>query len=624
MSNPEQATLDVAIRADREPYLADPRELRQMFLDIVQQRRLHAVFQPILDFRARGYLGFEGLIRGPVDGPLHSPIALFRLAHEMDINTEFERLCREVVLRSFAELRLPGRLFINISVNCLADPHCMNGRTLDLLADLELIPQQIVIELTENQQVADFSVLRDVLATCRKQGYQIAVDDLGEGFSNLRMWSEVRPEFVKIDRHFISGIAEDALKFKLVRAIQDIGEASGTTLIAEGIETAHEFTTVRDMGIEFGQGFLIARPAGDPAQSPTQDIADLLAQGRVVAFPNANLLAHGDNTARRIMHYMQPVAPTDENDAIYARFESEPDLIVLPVVDADGVPRGLINRHSLIDRFARPYRRELYGRKPCTLLMNPRPVVVDHTASIQEIGQLLGQSAHRDILDGFVVTENGRYVGIGSAQVLMAVITDLQIRAARYANPLTQLPGNVPVNEHIDRLLSNTLPFAAAYCDLDHFKPYNDVYGYRRGDQLIQILGQILGQLCEPRLDFLGHIGGDDFMLLLQSEDWHRRLEDALRLFDEVLPDFIEAAHIQRGGYEGEDRRGQPIFHALPALSIGCLVVEPDIYHSHHEVSRAVTVAKKQAKKMGGSSLFIERRRGHLAQWGRVDPTDAG
>jgi GGDEF domain-containing protein len=186
----------------------------------------------------------------------------------------------------------------------------------------------------------------------------------------------------------------------------------------------------------------------------------------------------------------------------------------------------------------------------------------------------------------------------------------MQIRAARYANPLTQLPGNVPINEHIDRLLNREIGFSACYCDIDNFKPYNDTYGYRRGDQMIQFLGALLSQVIDGRLDFVGHIGGDDFILLLQSADWHAQITLALRLFDDGMANMLDEGHLVDGGYRGEDRKGREVFHPLPTLSIGCILAEAGAYGSHHEVSAAVSDAKKQAKKIPGSSLFIERRRG--------------
>jgi EAL domain-containing protein (putative c-di-GMP-specific phosphodiesterase class I)/GGDEF domain-containing protein len=589
------------------PWLTD--ENLRAFIELYRSRRLRAVFQPILDFRARQYVAYEGLIRGPENSSLEYPDALFGLARKTGLTVEFESLCREVVLTEFACLGLAGRLFINASAAALADPAFMDGSTSRLLEKLKLRTSQIVIELTENQQVTDFSALRDVLDIYRRQGYQIAVDDLGEGFSNLRIWSEVRPDFVKIDRHFISGIADDGLKFQLVRAMHEIADTCQVHLIAEGIETDAEFATVRDIGIAYGQGFLIATPTPVPRQTPAESVLALIKRGSVIVFPRTSSPGIAAVTARKLLMEIEPVSPQCENDGVFARFEQDPALLVLPVVDSAGTPLGMINRYSLIDRFARPFRRELFGKKPCTLFMDSAPIIVDHNTSIQELGHRLSQSAQHHLLDGFLITENDRYIGIGSSQSLMALITDMQIRAARYANPLTQLPGNVPINEHIDRLLNPGVDFAACYCDLDNFKPYNDTYGYRRGDELIQFLGALLLEVADSRLDFVGHIGGDDFILILQSHDWQQRLTLALRLFDDGIADFLDQEHLREGGYRGEDRKGREVFHPLPTLSIGCILVDVNSYHSHHEVSAAVSDAKKQAKKIPGSALFIERRR---------------
>lgn len=570
--------------------------------------RLAAAFQPILDYRQHRFFGYEGLIRGPADTPLHSPQVLLGLAQASGLSMEFERLCRETVLREFARLDLPGRLFLNVSASCLADPHFIDGDTAQLLQSLGLRPGRIVIEITENQQVADFGALREVLSHYRACGYQFAIDDLGEGFSNLRMWSEIRPEFVKIDKHFIRGIADDPLKFRLVQAMRDIAENTHTELIAEGIETASEFSTMRDLGIAHGQGYLIDRPAACPALQPSTAVLELLNRSHLIVFPQHH--APGNSTARQLLQTVPPLSPQMLNDEVFELFERNPEQIVLPVVRHDGVPLGLINRHSLIDRFARPYRREIYGKRPCTQFMNCNPIRVDHAMTVQELGQLLGRAEHHQIADGFIITENGRYLGLGRSQAVMGLITEMQIRAARYANPLTQLPGNVPIQEHIERLLESAVGFVAGYCDLDHFKPYNDCYGYRQGDQIIQAVAAILTRHCDRQLDFVGHVGGDDFILLMQSPDWEARCQAMLADFAAGLPAFVSAEHLQEGGYHAEDRRGNPTFHPLPSLSIGALTVEPQRFSSHHEVSAAMGGAKKQAKKLPGNALFIERRRG--------------
>jgi diguanylate cyclase (GGDEF)-like protein len=586
-----------------------PAEWREDDLaEIIERRLLHPVFQPILGFRARCYLGFEALIRGPQGSPLHMPQALFGAAHRLGLVLELERACRELSLRAFAATGLAGKLFLNVSPQCLRDPSLLNGGTLRLLRDLGVPPSRVVLEITENQKITDFAEVRDLLAHYRGLGHDIAIDDLGEGFSNLRMWTELHPQYVKIDRHFINGIGDDALKFQMVRSIHGLAEACSAHIIAEGIETEAEFRTVRDLGIAYGQGFFIARPQQHPADGPGSAVSGALARRHISVFPGIQA-PPSNGTARALLMHVEPVGPEVDNDCVYQRFELDPEENVIPVV-ANGVPIGLINRISMIDRFARPFRRELFGRRPCEQIMDVDPIVVEHDTSVQEISRQISSTARHRIHDGFVITENGHYIGIGSTQDLMALITELQMKAARYANPLTQLPGNVPIDEHIDRLLENEIPFAAAYCDLDRFKPFNDVYGYRMGDDLIRILAHSLAEAADPALDFIGHIGGDDFIVLFQSEDWNMRCDRIIRSFDEQAKTLYTPEDQARGGILAEDRLGRSHFHALPTLSIGVVPVEAGIFASHHEISAAAAEAKKQAKREPGSFIFVERRRG--------------
>src|SRR5690606_20413911 len=114
----------------------------------------------------------------------------------------------------------------------------------------------------------------------------------------------------------------------------------------------------------------------------------------------------------------------------------------------------------------------------------------------------------RPLSQDFIITRDGRFYGIGKTSTLLRRITEQQIRNARYANPLTLLPGNVPIHELLEELLARDEPFHVAYCDLDHFKPYNDCYGYSRGDEVIVYLAQIIQGEVDAQLDFVGHIGG--------------------------------------------------------------------------------------------------------------------
>ena len=597
--------------------------------DLVELRRIMAegllfpVFQPILDFRLRAILGFEALIRGPENSKLQRPLELFATAARYGLTPDLEHACREASLRAFAAQRLPGRLFLNVSPGCLLDPRLMNGHTRELLSELALTPNRIVLELTENQQITDMPGIQEALLDYRGRGFQIAIDDLGEGFANLRMWSELRPEFVKIDKHFINGIADDRIKFHFVRAMQDLGEICNASLIAEGIERSEDFICIRDMGIACGQGYFIARPESRPIRQLSGQTQSALDQQSLALSP----MTGGPGrlpTARSLARPIEPVPFNASNEAVFTRFEADPGLDVLPVVQGNQ-PVGMINRRSLIDRFARPFHKELFGRKTCDLFMDNAPLVVDQHATIQELAMMLSLAPKHYLFDGFIVTGDGKYLGVGSSHDLMATITEMQISAARYANPLTQLPGNVPINEHVDRMLEGAEPFVAAYIDIDSFKPYNDAFGYRRGDDVIQILARLVCDASDERIDFVGHIGGDDFFVVFRSVDWEMRCWQMISAFTEAMGNLLGVEERLRGGYMAENRRGEFSFQALPTLSVGAVRIAPGDCESHREVAAAASAAKKQAKKKAkgaaaesfGGSLFVERRRvggGDVAQ----------
>ena len=585
---------------------------------LLSENLLFPVFQPILDFRLRAILGYESLIRGPEESCLHRPDRLFAVAARCGRSADLEHACREASLRAFAAQRLAGRLFLNVTPGCLLDTRLMNGHTRALLAELGIAPNRLVLELTENQKITDLPGIHEALQHYRGRGFQIAIDDLGEGFANLRMWSELRPEFVKIDKHFVHGIADERIKFHFVRAMQDLAEISNTLLVAEGIERSEDFICLRDMGIACGQGYFIGHPECRPLRQLTGSV--------LIALDSQSLtlsqMTGGSGrlpTARTLLKAIEPIPMHASNADVIARFEAEPDLDVLPVVQGTQ-PVGMINRHSMIDRFARPFRKELFGRKSCELFMDHAPLVVDQHATIQELAMMLSLAPKHYLFDGFIVTGEGCYLGVGSSHDLMATITEMQISAARYANPLTQLPGNVPINEHIDRMLSSGSLFVAAYIDIDDFKPFNDTFGYRRGDDVIQILARLLCDAVDERLDFVGHIGGDDFFVIFRSADWEMRCWQVISRFAEAVNNLLGVDERLRGGYMAESRRGELNFQRLPALSIGAVRVGAGECESHREVAAAASSAKKQAKKQarnlhgesGGGSLFIERRRvGH-------------
>jgi EAL domain-containing protein (putative c-di-GMP-specific phosphodiesterase class I)/GGDEF domain-containing protein len=574
---------------------------------IIAEDRLKPHFQPIVDLGTGAVLAFEGLIRGPSDTLLHSPASLFKVAGLTNQLFDLEAACCSTLARAYAASGATQKLFLNLSPGSLATAAQCSLVPLRRLEALGLPPDRIVIELTEALPIHDLGVLVKAIALFRKMGFAIALDDLGEGFSSLRLWSELRPEYVKVDMHFIQGVSRDPVKLQFLRSLCDIAAKTGAKVVGEGIELEADLAVVQELGLHLGQGYLLGRPMPEPRPAAASGFF------RRRGPDGSGWIRDTRSTAARLMVEVPPLPPDTPNWKVEKLFQADSDLQSLPVVK-DGLPVGLINRHVFMDTMFKPFSREVYGKKPVEAIMNRNILVLDHRTSLHELSRLIVESDPRHILHGFVLTREGVYAGMGSGHDLMREITQMQIKAARYANPLTGLPGNVPINEHLDDLLHQGVPFVACYCDLDHFKPYNDVHGYRRGDDVIQWTGDLLRSVCEPELDFVGHIGGDDFMMIFRSPDWEARCGALLERFTAELGGFFGEEDLRMGGYHGEDRARRQVLHPLLSLSVGAVKAGPGQFQNHHEIAASAAVAKREAKGHEGSVLFVERRQPRRSQ----------
>ncbi|MDD2046407.1 bifunctional diguanylate cyclase/phosphodiesterase [Pseudomonas putida] len=566
---------------------------------ILAQSALHSLFQPIVCLSERRILGYEALSRGPSNSPLHSPINLFAVARQAGRLTELEVACRESACRRFSQQNLEGKLFLNVSPESLLEPQYQSGRTLKMLHDLGVPPSRVVIELTEQTPTDDFQLLFNALHHYRDMGFSIALDDLGAGYSSLRLWSELRPDYVKIDRHFIDGIHLDAVKREFVGSILQIARASRAQVIAEGIELAEELKVLTEMGVDLVQGYLLGRPQ----EQPSRDIQQMLGS------PNRDLQVlseDGGNLAALLNE--QPTVNQDTPTAqVLELFRRQANLNSLAVLNERRQPCGIVHRHSLSDALLKPFATDLFARKPISRLMSDDFLAVELTQSLQQVSRLLTSRARQRIEEDFIIIHNGRYLGLGRVIDVLKLITEQKIQQARYANPLTLLPGNVPIQQCLTRLLQQQREAAICYVDIDSFKPFNDIYGYARGDEVLLCLAQCLNERVDPNHDFVGHIGGDDFMLVLGSADWERRLQLLLEDFQRQCRRFYRPEHVQAGCFIAPNRQGQRQEFALLSLSIGVVQLRPQACANLDagQLAELASQAKHQAKDLSGYSLYL-------------------
>jgi diguanylate cyclase (GGDEF)-like protein len=566
---------------------------------ILTQSGLHSLFQPIISLSERRILGYEALTRGPSNSPLHSPIALFAVARQAGRLNELEIACRQSACRRFNEQQLPGKLFLNVSPESLLEAAHQPGRTLQLLQDFGIPPSQVVIELTEQTPIDDFQLLQTALHHYRAMGFSIALDDLGAGYSSLRLWSELRPDYVKIDRHFIDGIHQDALKREFVGSILQIAKASRAQVIAEGIELPEELAVLTEMGVDLVQGYLLGRPQ----EHPPRDARALMPK-----HDSSAVALNDEGSDLSALLNDQPAVHRDTPTAtVLEAFRRQANLNSLAVLDEQGQPCGIVHRHSLSDALLKPFATDLFARKPISRLMNDDFLAVEMSQSLQQVSRLITSRARQRIEEDFIITLNGSYLGLGRVIDVLKLITELKIQQARYANPLTLLPGNVPIQQCLTRLLQQGRESVICYVDIDSFKPFNDIYGYGRGDEVLLCLAHCLNERVDPTRDFVGHIGGDDFLLVLGPEDWRKRLNQLLDDFQSQCRRFYRTEHLDAGCFIAPNRQGVRQEFALLSLSIGVVHLHPEACAQldASQLAEMASQAKHHAKNVPGYSVHV-------------------
>lgn len=569
--------------------------------DILQNATLTPMFQPIISTRENKIYGYEALIRGPSNSPLHSPINLFDAASRHGRLAELDLLCREVAIKKFGEFQLDATLFINTIPEVLLQQDYQHGLTLDFIQRAGLSADKVVIELTEQYPIDDYDLMRKATEHYREMGFSIAIDDLGAGYSGLRTWSEIKPDFVKLDRHFMQNIHQDPHKRQFVQSMVDIAKGINCRIVGEGIEVREEYLTVDLMNIQFIQGYYFGRPAINPERRIDERLFSK--RKEVSAFKVVTPRANTSVTS--LITSLVPAKVDDNVTAVAERFHHDADLMALPVVNADGSVAGMIWRDEIMNLYASRYGRELHARKPIHLFMDINPIIADVTLPLERLSKRITSqnlSLQRGI---FIITEQKIYRGVGGVMNLLRQITDLQITVARHANPLSGLPGNVPISEQTAEVINKKNDAVMCYFDLDNFKPYNDIYGYAKGDKVINKTAQILTKHMDPDLDFVGHVGGDDFIILFESEDWKKRCHDILLAFTQIHSELYSEQHLKEQGITSQDRHGKSMFFPLLCLSIGAVrLIDFATINNEADLAEHATLAKSKAKKISGNSLF--------------------
>ena len=562
--------------------------------EIIANEDIENVFQSIISLKDGSVLGYEALCRGPKGTTYEDPKVLFDMARTYGKIVELERICKLDAIRKFQKKTDCVKLFLNI------DPFCFENnkegaRLLDDLAlSREMGSNYIVYEITEHTCIQDYKRFCDTLQKYKDIGVDIAIDDVGKGYSGLNLLINAEPLYMKIDMELIRDIHKSPLKQAFLKSFVEFCNHSNSKLIAEGIERNEELDVLIDLGIHYGQGYYVQRPSPEILNIHLNIKSHIVK--RNLTKPDIRLR----NISTMKIGEISKITPYIGLDTLGAHvnllFEKNLEIQGLPVIDKDK-PVGLLMKHNFYYHLGKQYGYVIFMKRSIERLMDKTPLIIDYDTSLDRVSEIAMMRNTDALYDYILITRDNRYHGIVSVKDLLQKTTEIQLERAKYASPLTGLPGNIMIEQKISSMISSNKKYAVLYFDLDNFKPYNDVYGFDNGDKVIEMTAGLIEQRMKA-LDFhegfLGHIGGDDFVAIVESHQIHKLCEAIIEKFNKRILDFYSETDRRNGYITAENRHG--IIEKFPLMSLSIAVVT-NRFNNFENASKLAEYASRIKKK---------------------------
>lgn len=593
-----------------------------------------ACYQPLFSRDGKKLVGMEALARWqhPALG-LVGPDKFIPVAEANGAIVQLGDRMLELALQNCKQWREQGyphlSVAVNVSTRQLKDRQFAErvARQLQLVG---LPPDALCCELTESMLMEHSNENTEQIFRLKELGVKLAIDDFGTGYSSLTYLKHLPVDRIKIDRSFVHELDSNPDDRAIVVAIIAMARSLHLKVTAEGVETPAQHQLLQELGCDTMQGYYFGKPmqreafelfllngaqllAGEPSDPQPEQIGQEPPPPAAMPVPQEEDDRSLQTVADITLH-IEPLRPADRLNTALERFQTDKRLQVLPVVDQHRVA-GVLNRSEFIEeqivgRIG--YAFHINHSKKVRDLMQPVPLVIESDASIEEAAQALHGNFGSMRLENICVARRGVYRGILDVRTLVEAITALNLKLAKGANPLTGLPGNESIQRETTRRLESGMPFDIAYIDIDHFKPYNDFYGFERGDMVIQVVGEILkfhsDELLQgrPARNFCGHIGGDDFIIITGPGHATALSRQVITEFDARLPLLHGSSDYAKGCYTSFNRKGELETFNLLSLSVAVISTGQLQISSYAQLASMASEVKKTAKKVRGSSVAVK------------------
>ena len=563
--------------------------------------RIDFADQPIVNIHTGNAFGFEALLRFHREAGFVSIGNVFDQAYNDGILHPVDLFLRKKAFIKFSEFKGQSRvkLFYNLDNRLFDANNYKPGNTAEMLEKYGYALDDFCFEISEKHQFHDNMDVARVLDIYRTQGYKIAVDDCGAGFSGLQLLYYTEPDYIKIDRFFIQNLENDPKKRLLVSTIVNLAHFMGSLVFAEGVETMDEYLLCKEIGCDMVQGYFV--------QKPQVNLSLLRKRYSAIKEINQKERRNGTFKDRSLIsnqiRYIRPVRNDCKITTIFDQFKKGEETVFFPVINQYDEPVGVIRETAFKEYIFSKFGRQLLENpslgKDISRFVKKIPIADVHS-SVEKLIETYSQFNNNE---GLIMVEDMKYIGVLSTNSLLTIINEKNLTHARNQNPLTKLPGNTMIHEYFSKGLSDfSSAYHLIYFDFDNFKPFNDRYGFRNGDRLILMFADMLKKAAFSENRFVGHVGGDDFFMGIKNSDRLQVVNEMDQLADQFKKNaesFYDSDTVQQGYILARDREDKK--RKIPLMTVSVAILElpkdEDRTCSIEEAGNMIAKLKKEAKQ---------------------------
>lgn len=593
----------------------NPAASREQLLGVIASRAVSVAFQPILDLNDGMIVAYEALTRiDPATG-FANPAQLFSAAAQHDLLWELEAVTRAASIEAAATWPTDTRLFLNTTPSVFADARFPGSLRESIGRAPGLLPQRVVLEITELSDEQDFPGLAEQVRRLRDSGFDAAIDDAGAGASGLNRIMIIRPTWIKLDREFVRGIDTDRYKQNLVRFFVHFARLSGVSVIAEGIEHKSELAMVIDLGVRYAQGYYLGRPGSREQTMDPRFVSTV--RGR---WAEVDAEAAPANDSATLAKLCRPVLTLEADLTVaHAAAALRADETLAGAVVRDGRRiGGWVSRQSLLDRAGET------GGMRIGDSVSDGTYQLPPSASVQEALELACLLDEDTIADPLIVTSGASVIGIVRVRDLLRAAAREGRLGQSWRAPVTGLPARIRADQHVAAMIrqasepgtaGDSAHSDAAFVDLRAFASYNSAFGYELGDRLIRSLSDLINStVVSPIGAFVAHLGEDRFLLTGAAGELGPRLAALMDAFDQ------QATLLPTGGGLGGVPCPPMSLRVLLLPGVFARIAHPrDLYRREQQLRAASGSRSHRTSAHGGangSTMITDWRRDGLRRAG--------